>query len=389
MAFRRHIAPAIRLVQRAVVLCLAMTAWLTADIAAAHAQSASCANLVATLRTLERNPEFRAYQSRADDLRQVQRQLQQVESRYVRRGCNDDAKARRPLNAECRGLARQITAGREQLQGLEQSVQTGEAVAQQREAVLQEIARFDCGGGSSRSRVTEENEGRGNLFDELFDMLNGGGQEDIRGEDFYGYEGYQTVRTVCVRSCDGYFWPVSYSTLPEYAGNDAQQCQSQCPGAEVQLYYYNNPGQEPEQMVSLMGEPYATLPNAFRYQREFDSSCTCKAPLNYGQINLAQTEGGQSRAVIEFGQQTFPLPLRDPRRPASVVEAAPSAVATYVTVPLPRRRPAAPGEQPGPVPVPANPVATAPEQRIVRFGNKTVRIVGPDTPYAPTASEGT
>ncbi len=353
----------------------------------AYAQSASCAGLFNTLRTLERNSEFREYRSSAGDLKDVQQYEQQLESRYIRQGCNAAAKARQPLTSQCRALARDITQNRKLLAQLQQSVETGSAIAQQREAVLQEIARFDCGNGSSGQ--TEAAQPRGNLFDQLFDMFGTEDtQEDVRGEDFTGYGGYQTVRTVCVRTCDGYFWPVSYSTLPEYAGNDAAQCAQQCPGTDVQLYYYNNPGQEPEQMVSLYGQAYTELPNAFRYRKEFDAGCACKAPVNYGSINLTAASSGQSRAVIQFGEASFPLPIRDPRRPASVVQpAAVDVAAAYVSVPLPRRRPPAPGETPPPVPV--APVAAVPEQRIVKFGDKTVRIVGPDTPYAPTAQAGT
>jgi hypothetical protein len=180
---------------------------------------------------------------------------------------------------------------------------------------------------------------------------------------------------------------VSYSTLPEYAGNDAQQCQAQCPGAEVELFYYDNPGQEPEQMVSLSGAPYSSLPNAFRYRKEYDATATCKAPISYGSINIADNGAGQSRAVIQFGDLSFPLPIRDPRRPSSVTTAPPVEVANYVAIPLPRRRPPAPGD--APLPVPVEPVAAVPEERIVKFGDKSVRIVGPDTPYAPTAPAGT
>ena len=55
-------------------------------------------------------------------------------------------------------------------------------------------------------------------------------------------------------------------------------------------------------------------------------------------------------------------------------------------VPLPRPRPAAPGEEPKPVVV--QQAANQPE-RIVMYGDKRVRIVGPDTPYAPEAGAGT
>jgi hypothetical protein len=374
------------IVQRFGVALLAFVVLLGAGCAEAAAQSASCARLYGSLATLERNPDFRSWQQRTDDLRSLQRTEQQVESRYVRQGCNADAKARRPLNGQCQALARQITEGRKQIAALQRSVETGDAIARQRESVLQEIARFDCGNGSN-ARSTQTTTSRGNLFEQLFDMF-GNSDEDIRSDqDFYGYEGYQTVRTVCVRLADGYYWPVSYSTLPEYAYNDADQCQAQCPGAEVELFYYDNPGQEPEQMVSLDGTPYSSLPNAFRYRREYDPTATCKAPISYGSINIAKNDAGQSRAVIQFGDQNFPLPLRDPRRAAQLQPAASVDVAAYVSVPLPRPRPAAPGETPKPVPV--APVAAIPDERIVRFGDKTVRVVGPDTPYAPTAPAGT
>jgi hypothetical protein len=375
-------------VQRLGVVLLGILAIALGGISDAYAQSASCANLYATLRQLERNGDFRAYEGQSRDLRSAQRQEQQIESRYIRQGCNDDAKARRPLSRQCRSLSDQIKQGRAEIQQMQQSVQTGEAVAQQREAVLQQIARFDCGGGSS-ARVTEQPTRRGNIFEQLFDVF-GNDQEDIRGDDYYGYDYYggQTVRTVCVRLSDGYYWPVSYATLPEYVANDAQQCSEQCPGAEVELFYYDNPGQEPEQMVSLSGAPYSSLPNAFRYRKEYDPNATCKAPVNYGSINIAEGAGGQSRPVITFGAETFPLPIRDPRQPATsaTVQTAAVDTAQYVSVPLPRPRPAAPGEQPRPVPV--APVAAVPEERIVKFGDKNVRIVGPDTPYAPTAPAG-
>ncbi len=376
-----------RMIERAGVLLLALIALVIGGVSDSYAQSARCQSLYNTLRTLERNPAFRSAQSANSELKAAQRQEQQIESRYVRQGCNADAKAGRPLNSQCRALARQITQGRAQIADLERNLRTGDALSQQREAVLQEIARFDCGGGST-ARVTQgQQPRRGNLFDQLFDMFGG---EEVRDDEYYDYDyggGYQTVRTVCVRLADGYYWPVSYATLPEYAGNDAQQCQAQCPGTEVELFYYNNPGQEPEQMVSLSGAPYSSLPNAFRYRKEYDPNVACKAPVNYGSINLADNGAGQSRAVIQFGEQSFPLPMRDPRRPATVAEAPPTEVANYVAIPLPRRRPPAPGEAPAPVPV--APVAAVPEERIVKFGDKTVRVVGPDTPYAPTAQAGT
>jgi hypothetical protein len=376
---------------RIAVALVAAAAGVAAEVSVAVAQSNNCARLIATLDTLDRNREFRNYQSQSGDLRDVQRALQQVESRYVRDGCNDDARAGRPLNRDCRVLAREITEGRDQLASLQRVVETGSAIAEQREAVLQEIARFGCTSGST-ARVVEQEQPRG-LFDQLFQQLSGDPfEQDIReggfGDYFDGYAGYSTVRTLCVRTCDGYYWPISYSTIPDYVVNDADQCQQQCPGTEVRLFYYSNPGEEAEQSIDLTGMPYMSLPNALRYRREFDATCTCKQQIDYGQINIAET-GGMSRAVIDFQGVEFPLPLRDPRRsqpsqtPAEATEIIQAEAATYVSVPLPRRRPAAPGETPPPQPI--APAAVEGPARYAKFGDKTVRIVGPETPYAPVA----
>jgi hypothetical protein len=365
------------------------------DVSAAHAQSASCARLEASLATLDRNRDFRDADGNAREARDIGRQLQQAESAYVRQGCNDDAKAGRRLSSQCRRLARDITQGRKDYDALVRSVETGNAVAQQREALLQEIARFGCG---SRVRVLDDDDevetrqrrrARGNIFDQLFgdffeDFGDGGGGFRDEGWDPYG--NYHTVRTLCVRKSDGFYWPISYSTLTDYVPNDLDQCVQSCPGVDVDLYYYDNPGQEPEQAINMYGEPYASLPNAFKFRTEFDKTQSCKAPVNYGSITIAQAAGGQSRATIEFNGVAFPLPLRDPRRQVEIAQAA-LEVTPFVEVPLPRRRPAAPGQESRPVPI--TPVAESADLRIVQFGSKRVRIVGPDTPYAQVAAAGT
>ena len=378
------------LLWRLAVAIVATAAGFAAEVSVSYAQSNSCARLIATLDTLDRNRDFRNYQTRSGDLRDLQRTLQQVESRYVRDGCNADARAGRPLNRDCRVLARQITEGRAEVEDLNRGVGTGAAIAEQREAVLQEIARFGCN-SNSRARVVDQEAPRG-LFDQLFEQLSGDPfEQDIRedgfGDYFDGYAGYSTVRTLCVRTCDGYYWPISYSTIPDYVVNDADQCQQQCPGSEVRLFYYNNPGEEAEQAIDMTGMTYMSLPNALRYRREFDAACSCKQQINYGSINIAET-GGQSRAVIDFNGLNFPLPIRDPRRPQATTAAAATEIvqaeaATYVSVPLPRRRPPAPGETPPPQPV--APAAVEGPARYAKFGDKTVRIVGPETPYAPVA----
>jgi hypothetical protein len=371
------------LLRLAVLACAAVL--IVLDTSDAFAQSQNCVALANTLRNLERSGGFDALQSINDRTRQAQQDVQQAESQYVRDGCNAAAKRGEKLNSQCRAEARQVLAARAALKQVSAQADTGNAVAQQREAILQEMARFNCNSRSSASASGQERQ-RGSLFDQLFGNFEDYGDgTSTRGDEFGGYAGYETVRTVCVRKADGYYWPISYSTLVEYAPNDLATCQESCPGMDVDLYYYDNPGQEPEQMINLQGEPYRSLPSAFAYRTAYDPANTCKTEVSYGSISLAAQADGTNRAMVTYGDLTFPLPQRDPRREMTVT-VVPVASQTFVDIPLPRPRPAAPGEAPKPVVV--KQAASDPE-RIVMFGDKRVRIVGPDTPYAPTAGAGT
>ena len=69
---------------------------------------------------------------------------------------------------------------------------------------------------------------------------------------------------VCVSTCDGSFFPVSYSggrtdTLGEI-------CRALCPNAEMALYSFPFGGTI-EEATSASGEPYSNLPNAGRINR--------------------------------------------------------------------------------------------------------------------------
>ena len=365
------------LMRLALLCCVSLVFVL--DVSDAYAQSRNCQALANTLASIERSGDFGDLGDVRRQTRELEREVQRAESKYVRDGCNAAAKRGERLTSACRTQARVVIRAREALEEASSQAQTGAAIAQQREAILQEMARFNC---SSRSRAGVTERDRGNLFDQLFDMFDG---VDTRGDEFAGYAGYDTVRTVCVRKVDGYYWPVSYSTLVAYAPNDLTACMEQCPGMDVDLYYYDNPGQGPEQMINLQGQRYVDLPTAFAYRSTYDTANSCKPKVNYGAIGLVAMDDGSNRAMITYGEATFPLPMRDPRRQSQVTVVQAATVA-YVDVPLPRPRPAAPGEEPKPVVV--QQAANEPE-RIVMFGDKRVRIVGPDTPYAPTAATGT
>ncbi|MCS6759224.1 MAG: DUF2865 domain-containing protein [Candidatus Devosia euplotis] len=376
------------------LVLLALTALcVVMDVNVAYAQSSQCSRLETALRQLDRNGDFRQMGGNSQAARQAKRDVQNMERRYVRDGCNDAAKAGRQLTQECRQIGREVLRLRNVAAEIGQQVETANAVTGRREAILQEMARFSC--GTTRGSSATFTNDRQNLFDRIFGTTSEGDFSDsqmIDGGDYWSYQGYQTVRTVCVRLSDGYFWPISYATLPDYVSNDAGLCQASCPTTPVALYFYDNPGQEPEQMRSQFGEPYSALPTAFAYRNALDTSpsASCKVvPQSDGAISMAERADGSSRAMITVAGESFPMPLRDPRGVVPVIAATvtPLQSATLLDIPLPRPRPAGPGETP--VTRPVNQTAMETELRLVQFGDKVVRVVGPDTPYAQPVGVGT
>lgn len=82
-------------------------------------------------------------------------------------------------------------------------------------------------------------------------------------------------KAVCVRSCDGSFFPVSYSASSGRLQSLDDMCHALCPNAEVSLFTYPASG-EIEQAVSMTGARYMDSPNALKFRQSFDPSCSCR-----------------------------------------------------------------------------------------------------------------
>lgn len=85
-----------------------------------------------------------------------------------------------------------------------------------------------------------------------------------------------TYRTLCVRLCDGAFFPISAATTRDRFRKDEQACQSRC-GAPTKLFVYETASGSPETMHDLDGRPYLALETAFKYRVAYDPACKCQA----------------------------------------------------------------------------------------------------------------
>jgi hypothetical protein len=102
---------------------------------------------------------------------------------------------------------------------------------------------------------------------------------------------------VCVKSCDGSFFPVSYSAHRGNLDELSDLCHALCPNSEVTLYT-RSLYRDMKSAVSIGGEPYREMHNAFKFEKAVEPSCACKAPGQSWVQALADAErvlGGQRR----------------------------------------------------------------------------------------------
>ena len=118
-----------------------------------------------------------------------------------------------------------------------------------------------------------------------------------------------TFRTVCVRTCDGAYFPISFATVPARFPDDEKACKALCPAAEASLYAYRNPGEDMNAAVSISGQPYTALPNAFKFRAEFNPSCSCKAA---GQSWADALKSADDKAAVEQLEKARELGQDDP-----------------------------------------------------------------------------
>jgi hypothetical protein len=195
------------------------------------------------------------------------------------------------LSSQCGPITSQIQQMRGNLDrsmsDLEQ-LKSGNDQAAQHRALIGQLAQNNCGAQYASAAVQS---GPAGFFDALFGgTILGSGAGDGAPSGTY--------HTVCVRTCDGYYFPISYSTVPSRFADDERACQRLCPAAEAALYAFRNPGEDMEQAISTSGQSYTALPNAFRYRREVTSGCSCRRP---GQSWADALKNADDATTLESG----------------------------------------------------------------------------------------
>ena len=303
-----------------------------------------CQRLEAQLVALDRGA---ADPQRADQIRRYeeaanrqQGELDRTIAQARRQGCEGSGffDFFRGQSQQCTPLNNQIQSMRDNLDRIMADLQKLRGVGAdyerdgQRRALLTALGRNDCGPQYRAALAQPQSRG---LFDTLF-----GNNNNMFAP---GVGSGSTFRTVCVRTCDGYYFPISFSTTQDHFRDDELKCQKMCPAAEVALYSHRNPGEDMQQATSLSGKLYSELPNAFKYRTSVDNACSCRRP---GESWADAMKNVESRATLEQGDilvtedraKALSLP-RDaqgrPIRPAAAKPGDPAATPQAATAPAP------------------------------------------------------
>ena len=333
-----------------------------------------CPRLEAQLATIDRGgggdpakeEQIRRYQ---DAAAKQQSELDRVTQQAKRMGCDSSGffSLFSGQSAQCGPVNNQIQQMRANLEQITTSLERlrsgglgGADRENQRRSVLAALAQNNCG-----PQYANAARGPGNFLENLFGNNNNNNSNPVAppGADLGAQSG--TYRTVCVRTCDGFYFPISFATVPARFPDDEKTCKNLCPASEASLYSYRNPGEDMNQAVSVNGQPYASSPNAFRYRQEFNPSCACKA--------AGQTWSDALKTIDDKASAEQQGDIIVTEESAKKMSRAPSAKAA----PAAAKKGAAPAGATAAAPAPeATTAGTAPATTPAP-DNKSIRSVGP------------
>lgn len=137
------------------------------------------------------------------------------------------------------------------------------------------------------------------------------------------YPGNRPYRTQCVRTCDGYFFPMSKSSTPADFQRDQARCEAACPGTRVEMFYSEGKSANPADMISAVtGKRYADLPRALVFRRldiPVEPGCSCGGPAPQGASFVGQSAVPGTRISASPGSSV--VDVKAPRGRKEVGEA--------------------------------------------------------------------
>lgn len=263
---------------------------VSVDNAQAQSRAQICRSLNSQLASLSRggnsggnSAEYRKYDNAA---RSQQTQITKTK-RIAKRGRCTGFGVFNSKSAQCKRIISSLKKMEANLRGLKNSrdknapSQVGSA--RQRNNILRRMEQNRCRENNSTTQANAATKPqRKTLLEQVFGVKTYDESGERKNNNNNGgaslsFSNSNTYRTLCVRKTDGYYFPISFSTVQDRFDNDQATCQSMCPGTAVELYHHKMPSEDSEDMVSyLTGKAYAQEPFAFAYRKSVDDEQKCR-----------------------------------------------------------------------------------------------------------------
>jgi len=273
----------------------------------------------------------------ADQLPRIEADMRQADAQYHRAqadaeqaNCYEDmfffgrSLRRTP---RCIDLDRQVQTAKATLQQLKvqrDNALRGSSPRARHDEIIADLARNRCG-----PQYAREYDAQRSRSSSIFSFFSDEEPDDSGRSSPWstGVGGGSTYRTLCVRQCDGFYFPISTATTQNQFSEDEAKCHTQC-AAPAELYYHRS-DQDVEQMVSLSGRPYTEMPNAFRNRKVYLRGCSCNAN-EYSLQEIAKSE-----EALKTSKRADATPVAKPASDAAFAKRISQAVQSAPATPKP------------------------------------------------------
>ena len=295
---------------RIFALVLILGSLVFSSIVPVLAQSAKCTRLEHQLASLSAGK--RSVKNDTGAIRAQRSRIGKLKQAIKIRGCAAKKKLfKRDAHASCSGLRSDLRLTQRKLKRLEKqkshSVSGKGSTTAETNRIKRALRRNRCGQDDTKTavkkrsgffrslfgaskRVDRKNRGPSNV--DLMDQMYGSRSNLANRQavlDRHGkgrnrklwstrrrLKNFNTVRTICVRRCDGYYFPVSFSTNESGIERDSTACANLCPGREMELFTHKTSTETVDDMTSVVdGQFYTSMETAYAYRQSFNPQCAC------------------------------------------------------------------------------------------------------------------
>ena len=323
-AFKQTIAICFALIGLSIVFVISST-----NSADAQSRAAICRSLNAQLASLSsggssggNSAQYRKFDNA---VRAQQSQISKTK-KIARRGRCTGLGLFNSKSAQCRRITSSLKKMEANLRGLKRTrakhapKQAGSA--RKRNQILRRIKQNRCKSQVTTKKVNAKQpkkSKRKTLLEQIFGVKTyreNGQRKNNENQDHNNQtpvlKSFGTYRTLCVRKTDGYYFPISFSTVKDRFEQDQATCQAMCPGTNVELYHHKMPTEDSEEMISyLTGKAYAEEPFAFAYRKSVDLEQKCRFATE-NRIQGVETASNEISEKPESNRIGTPVWREDP-----------------------------------------------------------------------------